>query len=100
MNTQNLRNAEAQAFAAKQAAFRVYAEAVGTESETEACQAYAIAFRDYAIALDAWMAGAKGGALQAYLATEDADRDVARNWASADAFNDAFAEYRTQFATA
>lgn len=63
MTTQDLQNAEASAFAAKQAAFRSYSAAVGTEAEQAASEAYHSAVLAYARALDAWMGARKGGAL-------------------------------------
>jgi len=63
MTTQDLQNAEASAFAAKQSAFRAYFAAAGTEAEQAASEAYAAAFRAYVAALDAWTASVKGGAL-------------------------------------
>ena len=61
--TTNLERAEAQAFAAKQSAFRAYLASTGTEAEAAASAAYDSAFRAYVAALDAWTAGVKGGAL-------------------------------------
>ncbi len=63
MTTQDLQNAEASAFAAKQSAFRAYFAAAGTEAEAAASAAYDSAFRAYVAALDAWTASGKGGAL-------------------------------------
>ena len=63
MTTHELQNAEAQAFTAKQAAFRAYFAAAGTEAEAAAGAAYDSAFRAYVDALDAWTASVKGGAL-------------------------------------
>ena len=56
MNTQHLQNAEASAFAAKQAAFRAYFSAAGTEAEAALAVAYNEAFHNYVVALDAWTA--------------------------------------------